>query len=403
MTDAGTQSTAPRSGWGAVIAGGGSGLRLGGPVRKQFIEIAGKSILRHSLELFMGLPEVIQIAVVLPTDALEEFRDSLSAEERKRVIVVAGGPSRQLSVLSGLEALDPVRISRGAIHDAARPLADPAVIRRTFEQAGSGEGAMACAPVRDTVKRSDGRVVTGTLDREGIWLAQTPQTFPLEAILAAHRAALRAGFEGTDDAALFERLGLPVRVVRSDPGNLKITEPGDLEYAGFRLGNRGETMEMRIGQGYDIHPLVEGRPLVLGGVRIDCKLGLQGHSDADVLAHAITDALLGALALGDIGKHFPDTDPAFKGADSLVLMARALELVRARSFRPVNVDATVIAERPKLAPHFPKMAANIARVLGLDEGRVSLKATTNEHLGAIGRGEGIAALAVVLVSGSGAD
>lgn len=390
--DAGTNKR-----WGAVIAAGGAGLRLGGPTPKQFLEFGGKTVLRHSLDLFLDFPEIEQVAVVLPAADFEGYSRTLSSGERERLIVVPGGDSRQESVLNGLEALDPERVEIVAIHDAARPLTSPGVIRETFRLAGSGIGAAACAPMRDTVKRAEGELITATVPREDLWLAQTPQTFPLGEILRAHRMARDEGFEGTDDAALFERLGREVRLVRSDAGNLKITEPGDLAFAEYRLGMTEKNMEMRVGQGYDIHPLAAGRRLVLGGVEIPHGKGLVGHSDADVLAHAITDALLGALALGDLGRHFPDTDESFKDADSLLLVARAAGLVAGRGFRVVNVDATVIAEKPRIAPHVPGMCANIASVLGVEPGRVSIKATTHERLGSLGRGEGIAASAVAMI------
>jgi 2-C-methyl-D-erythritol 4-phosphate cytidylyltransferase / 2-C-methyl-D-erythritol 2,4-cyclodiphosphate synthase len=389
----------------ALIAAGGEGLRLGGGVRKQFREIAGKTVLRHSLELFLGIPEIRRVVVVLPADSVGRFERGLTPGEKERVAAVAGGGTRQQSVRNGLAALDPEEIQVVAIHDAARPLVLREVVLETLRAAALGSGAIACAPVKDTVKRAGEDFVEGTLERRTLWLAQTPQTFPLAMILEAHRAAAEDGFSGTDDSALCERLGFPVRIVPSDPGNLKLTDSSDLAYLEYRLhGNpaagpekREKKMDLRVGEGYDIHPLAEGRKLILGGVQIPCDKGLAGHSDADVLLHAITDALLGAAALGDLGAHFPDTDPAFKGADSGGLLLQVKELLDGHGYFVLNVDATVIAEYPRLAPYIPEMRGRIAGILALDPDRVSVKATTHEGLGTLGRGEGIASSAVVLI------
>ncbi len=380
----------------AVIAAGGSGQRMGGPVRKQFLAVAGKSVLRHSLELFLALKEVRWIAVVLPAEEVAGFEGGLEAAERGRVFAVEGGASRQESVWRGLEALETYSPALVAIHDAARPLARPEVIRRTLELAALGEGALACAPMRDTVKQVREGLITATIPREGLWLAQTPQSFPFALILAAHRWARENGFAATDDAALCERLGHPVRVAPSDHGNLKLTEAVDMEYARWRL--EGGPPELRIGEGWDIHRLGTGRKLILGGVELEHELGLVGHSDADALLHAVTDALLGAAALGDIGRHFPDTDPAYRGADSGELLRKALELVHREGWRPVNCDATIQAQRPKLAPHMDAIRARLAALLELDPGAVNVKAKTGEGLDAVGREEAIAARAVVLLA-----
>ncbi|OGG06647.1 MAG: hypothetical protein A3F83_01755 [Candidatus Glassbacteria bacterium RIFCSPLOWO2_12_FULL_58_11] len=387
----------------AVIAAGGKGLRMGGKLRKQFIEIGGKSLLRHSLDLFLGLEEIVRIVVVLPEDTLEEFRGSLAPSEKEIILAVAGGETRQQSVYNGLTPLDPATVRVVAIHDAARPLVSPTVVRETLRVAASGMGALAACRVRDTVKRADNKLISGTVERSGLWLAQTPQSFPLDMILQAHRAAQEESFEGTDDAALCERAGFPVQVVESDPGNLKVTEKSDLDYLEYRLGGKAMTTTepaggLRVGEGFDVHALAEGRKLLIGGVEIAYSKGLAGHSDADVLYHAVTDALLGAAALGDIGGVFPDDDPSYKDADSAVLLARVAGMLRDKGFRPLNLDATVIAQKPKLAPYIGRMRENLARLLGLEIERVSVKAKTHEGLGALGRGEGISARAVVLVT-----
>ena len=245
--------------------------------------------------------------------------------------------------------------------------------------------------------------VEATVERGDLWLAQTPQSFPLKMILEAHQAAARDGFTGTDDVSLCERLAERVRIVESDAGNIKVTEQSDLEYFQYRL--KGDEMAgdepgstLRIGEGFDVHPLTGGRRLVIGGVAIPFEKGLAGHSDADVLLHAVADALLGAAAMGDIGRSFPDDDPAFKDADSAALLSQVVKKLEQKGFHAVNLDATVIAQRPKLASYIERIRENIARIIGVEIEKVSVKAKTHEGLGALGRGEGIAARAVVLVS-----
>ena len=400
MTTSENQKSVPCA---AVIAAGGSGSRMAGPVRKQFIQIGGRSILRHCIDLFLSLEEIGKIVVVLPADTMDDFIASLQPGEQDLIQVVPGGATRQESVYNGLKVLDPDEIQVVAIHDAARPLVSPDVVHKTLELAAEGTPAAACTRVRDTVKREKDGFVESTVQREDLWLAQTPQSFPLKMILGAHQAAMRDGFTGTDDVSLCEKLGKRVRIVESDAGNIKVTEQSDLEYLESRL--KGDRMAenkpgstLRIGEGFDVHTLAGGRRLVIGGVEIPFEKGLAGHSDADVLLHAVTDALLGAAALGDIGSHFPDDDPAFKDADSAVLLARVVRKLEQKGFHAVNLDATVIAQRPKLAPYMEQMRENIARILGVDIERVSVKAKTHEGLGALGRGEGIAARAVALVS-----
>ena len=390
----------------AVIAAGGEGRRMGGPVKKQFLEIGGRSMLRHCLDLFLAIPEIRRIVVVLPAEEVSGFRRSLGGDEKGKVAVVAGGSTRQESVYKGLLALEGSGVEVVAIHDAARPLADPAVVRETLRLAGTGCGAVACTPMRDTVKRSRGEKIEKTVDRRSLWLAQTPQSFPLAIILEAHRTAKESGYTGTDDSSLCERLSFPVAIVGSTAENLKITEPSDMAYAEYRLrsrqsGERGEKVVLRIGEGYDIHRLKEGRRLVLGGVAIPHEKGLDGHSDADALIHAVIDALLGAAGLGDIGRHFPDTDPAYKDKDSTELLLTVVRMIEEKGFRPVNLDATIVAQRPKLTPYIEKMRDRLAGLLGLEITCVNVKAKTHEGLGALGREEGIAARAVVLVEASG--
>jgi len=401
---------APLPACAAVIVAAGSSSRMGAAGAKQFLEVAGKTILRHCLEPFLGLDELKQIVVVLPAESADDFRDGLASGEKERVAVAAGGPTRQESVFNGLAALDEGAVEAVAIHDAARPLVKPELVRETLRVAVAEScGAVACQPVQDTVKRAAGETgrleVETTVFRENLWLAQTPQSFPLKMILQAHRQARERNFQATDDAALFEWLGMPVRIVPSDSGNIKVTTPADLPYLEYQLArspaDRDQTMRLRVGEGYDVHRLVEGRALVLGGVAIPHEKGLLGHSDADVLLHAAANALLGAAALGDIGTHFPDTDERYRDADSASLLRQVVSMLEKRGFRVVNLDATVIAQSPKLAPYIDRMRGRIAEILSVSPESVSVKATTHEGLGALGRAEGIAARACALVQAQG--
>ncbi|HEY8528373.1 MAG TPA: 2-C-methyl-D-erythritol 4-phosphate cytidylyltransferase [Paenibacillaceae bacterium] len=387
--------------WGAVIVAAGSGRRMGARENKVFLPLGGKPILAHALAAFEACAAVESVVVVAAPG--ERERAAAVCEEagcRKVSAIVEGGAERQDSVRAGLAALDTDGV---LVHDAARPLVTPEKIdacRRSAEECGA---AALAVPVHDTIKVTDEHGwIVATPDRRTLWAVQTPQAFRREELAEAHRLALADGFRATDDAMLLERLGRRVAVVEGDYANVKITTPEDLELAERLLMRRGSVRKpdaVRIGQGFDVHRLTEGRPCIIGGVRIPHGKGLLGHSDADVLLHAIADAILGALALGDIGRHFPDTDPAYAGADSMMLLARVWALARERGYRLGNVDATIIAQEPKMAPHIPAMRANIARVLECGEQRVSVKATTSERLGFTGRGEGIAAQAVVCLVG----
>jgi 2-C-methyl-D-erythritol 4-phosphate cytidylyltransferase/2-C-methyl-D-erythritol 2,4-cyclodiphosphate synthase len=289
------------------------------------------------------------------------------------------------------------------VHDAARPFASADLISRTIDAAVESGAALAALAASDTVKLAGAAGGTGplvverTVPRERVFLAQTPQAFRADVLAAAIDAA-RADAVATDEAALAEAAGFPVRIVAGEATNLKITTMTDLRAAEAIAGRDRASARMRVGTGYDLHRLVEGRPLVLGGVTVPSGKGLAGHSDADVLAHAITDAVLGAVARGDIGRHFPDTDPQWKGASSMAMLAHAVTLAGEAGFDIVNVDAVVIAERPKLAPHLEAIRASLAAVLGVETSRVSVKGKTNEGVDAIGRGDAMAVHAVVLVA-----
>jgi 2-C-methyl-D-erythritol 4-phosphate cytidylyltransferase/2-C-methyl-D-erythritol 2,4-cyclodiphosphate synthase len=376
----------------AIIAAGGRGARFGGGTPKQLRMLGGRPILQRSLDAFLLNDLVTDIVVALPEDLALAPPDYLRAD-RKRLEIVEGGQRRQDSVARACARLDG-RTEIVVIHDAARPLVSDALIRRTVEAAAQAGAAIAAVRAHDTVKRAAaGGMIAETLPRDEIYLAQTPQAFRIGVL----RDALRVGGEATDEATLAERAGHAVRLVEGDPRNVKITTSEDLALAEHLLGGGASAAAMRIGNGYDLHRLVEGRPLVLGGATIPFEKGLLGHSDADAVCHAVTDAILGASGAGDIGRHFPDTDPAWKGANSLELLRTAAALVRAAGYSVVNVDVTVIAQKPKLAPYADAMRGNLAAALGCDASRVSVKGKTNEGVDSVGAGESIAVHAVALL------
>ena len=377
----------------AVIVAGGKGERAGTELPKQFVDLGdGRTMLDLTLQAFLSCPQVDEVIVAVPPG----FADHVPATARLQV--VAGGARRQDSMANAF-----ARVSADAevvlVHDAARPFVSEALITATIVAARQHGAAIAALSVRDTVKRTTAagtlRTIRETLPRDEIVLAQTPQGFRRD-ILAEALAAARQ-LDVTDEAMLVERAGIPVYVVEGDPANVKITTPEDIAMARRQTGMRA-AVEPRIGTGYDLHRLVAGRPLILAGVHIPFEVGLQGHSDADIVCHAVTDAILGAAALGDIGLMFPDTDPKWKEADSLELLRAAAEAVRDAGFTVSNVDVTVIAERPKLRPHIDEMRANLARVLGIEVTAVSVKGKTNETVDAIGRGEAMACHAVALLT-----
>jgi len=380
----------------AIIAAGGRGVRFGADRLKQLQTLAGRPILQHSVEAFLRCSRVNEIVVALPHELVTTPPSYLRDESC--VEIVEGGERRQDSVANAFTRVAN-RVDLVVIHDAARPLVSDALIRRTIDAAEEVGAAIAALAARDTVKRANrDRCIAATLPREEIYLAQTPQAFRVKVLRDAF-AVGAGGEEATDEAMLAERAGHRVRLVDGDARNIKITTPDDLAMAEAMLGGRRALL--RIGNGYDLHQLVTGRPLVLGGVTIPFEKGLQGHSDADVVCHAVTDAILGAAAAGDIGRRFPDTDAAWKDANSLDLLRRAAAVVAAEGFAVVNVDVTVIAERPKLLPYVEAMRENVADALGIDVMQVSLKGKTNEGVDATGSGNAIAAHAVALIMGSG--
>ncbi|MEW5984399.1 MAG: 2-C-methyl-D-erythritol 4-phosphate cytidylyltransferase [Acidobacteriota bacterium] len=383
----------------AIVAAGGRGERLGGGRPKQLLTVGGRPILQRAVEAFVRHPAISEVVVVLPAGLAADPPGYLRRLE-KPVTVVAGGLRRQDSVANGFAAVAD-RADLVVIHDAARPFVSADLISRTLQAGAESGAALAALPSNDTVKVAGPNDAGGwptvdrTLPREYVFLAQTPQVFHRDVLEAAISAGARVE-TATDEAALAEAAGFPVRLVTGDPDNIKITTRRDLRAAQARMAAE-ECTRMRVGTGYDLHRLVEGRPLVLGGVPVPFDRGLAGHSDADVLAHAITDAILGACAQGDIGRHFPDTDPRWRGADSLTMLAHAAALARGSGFDIENVDAVVIAERPRLQPHLNAIRAKLAATLAVGPERVSVKGKTNEGVGELGRSEAIAVHAVALV------
>jgi 2-C-methyl-D-erythritol 4-phosphate cytidylyltransferase/2-C-methyl-D-erythritol 2,4-cyclodiphosphate synthase len=379
----------------AVVPAAGRGERFGAGGPKALIPLRGRALVEYALAALSAAPTIEAIVVAAPSDAVESVtRAARRAAGAKLAAVVPGGPDRQASVAQGLAAL-PAGPGIVLVHDGARPLVPVSLIDAVAAAAAEDGAATAVVPVDETVKRGADGWVRETIDRAGLFRVQTPQAFHRALLEEAHREAARAGFRGTDDAALVERLGRPVRLVPGAPHNLKVTVPEDLRLAEALLRpDEPVPPVLRVGIGFDAHRLVPGRPLVLGGVTIPFPRGLDGHSDADVIAHAVMDALLGAAGRGDIGALFPPGDPAYRGADSMRLLGRVRALLAEHGWRAAHVDVVVMAEAPRLAPHAGAMREAMARALDTDPGRISIKATTLEGMGAIGREEGIAAQAV---------
>lgn len=385
----------------AIIAAGGRGRRLDAAQPKQLRKIGGRPMLERSVTALLTHPAIDAVVVALPVEVVADPPAYLCGAV-KPLRLVPGGARRQDSVANAFAAVDEA-VDVVVIHDAARPFASADLISRCILAAAESGAAVAAVASRDTVKHvSADRFVQETLPRERIYLAQTPQAFQRRVLQDALAQAAQ-GQDVTDEATLAERAGFPVRIVEGEHSNIKITVPEDVPVAEalaarqLRSGARHDEVGARIGIGYDLHRLVEGRSLILAGVTIPFERGPLGHSDADVVCHAVTDALLGATALGDIGRHFPDTDPQYAGASSVDLLARATSLVRAAGFAIANVDVVVIAQRPKLAPHVDVMRERLAASLGIEPSCVSIKGKTNEGVDATGRGEAIAAHAVALV------
>jgi 2-C-methyl-D-erythritol 4-phosphate cytidylyltransferase/2-C-methyl-D-erythritol 2,4-cyclodiphosphate synthase len=377
----------------AIIAAAGEGRRLGAVVPKQLLEIGGRSMLERSIAAFVSHPRVSDVIVVLP-EALAAQPPAWLRGAGSSVQVVAGGERRQDSVARGFDRV-PGTAEIVLVHDAARPFVSVELISRAIDGAVRHGAVIAAVPAHDTIKRvaPGGDAIVETLPREAIYLAQTPQAFRRD-VLREAVALGRSGVAGTDEAALAERAGHVVRVIEGESRNVKITTGEDLEAA---RRTTAPASASSVGIGYDLHRLVDGRALVLGGVTLPSDRGALGHSDADVVCHAVTDAVLGAARAGDIGRLFPDTDPAWKDASSLELLRAAVALVGQRGFTVSNVDVVVILEQPTIAPHRQLIEQRVADALGVNAARVSVKAKTNEGMDAVGRREAIAAHAVALL------
>ncbi len=375
---------------GAIVVAAGSGTRLPGPIPKPLLLLGGQTILERALAAFERSRCIDQMAVVVGAADVEPLRARLRG---KVAAVVAGGAERRASVAAGLGTL--LQVEWVVVHDGVRPFVSEDLIERVLDAAVRWGASTAALPVTDTLKDVEGDRVLRTVDRSGLYAVQTPQAFRARLLQEAHRRVPPAEVV-TDDAELVERLGEPVAVVPGDPANVKITTPVDLEMA-RRYVAAGSGGTVRIGVGYDVHRLVPDRALVLGGVTIPHSRGLAGHSDADALAHAITDAVLGAAGWRDIGHHFSPDDPAYRDADSVALLRSVAERLRVEGWSVVNVDAVVLAEAPRLSPYVETMRERLAGALGVQPGQVGIKATTTEGLGPVGRGDGIAAQAVALL------
>jgi 2-C-methyl-D-erythritol 4-phosphate cytidylyltransferase / 2-C-methyl-D-erythritol 2,4-cyclodiphosphate synthase len=386
-----------------LVAAAGRGARAGGDIPKQYRKLAGQPLLARTMELLLRAAPGTKLLPIIHKDDLDFYDACVAGIERKLTQcldpAVFGGATRQESVRFGLEVLarEPTPPSIVLIHDAARPFVSGALIEGAMSAAAAYGAAVPGVALTDTIKQIDADgAVTETLPRAQLRAIQTPQAFRFDLILAAHRKAASAGVGNlTDDAAVAEFAGHRIHVFEGEESNLKITTPDDFAQAEAKLC--GALADIRTGQGYDVHAFGEGSHVWLGGIRLEHDRGLAGHSDADVLSHAITDALLGALADGDIGSHFPPSDPQWRGAPSRIFLAAAAAKVRARGGSIAHVDATVVCERPKLEPHRNAIRENLAKIMDISVDRVAIKATTSERLGFTGREEGIASLAIATI------
>ena len=383
----------------AVIVEAGRGERAGkadGP--KQYRRLGSKAIIAHTLETFLAHPRIGSVVVAIHADDRPLFHEVAGALA-ERVRVVMGGDSRQVSVRLALEALEDETPDAVLIHDAVRPFAGPALIDRVVAALGPERGAIPALPLVETIKRATAdRLIEQTVQRDGLFAAQTPQGFPFAPILRAHREAEASGKQDfTDDASIAEWAGMAVALVEGDPQNIKLTFARDIEMANARLDDDTTFPDVRTGNGYDVHAFEVGDAVTLCGVAIPHSKRLSGHSDADVALHALTDALLATCGAGDIGTHFPPSDPQWRGAASRIFVEHAAALVRERGGRIANADITLICEAPRIGPHREAMTQALSGMLKISADRVSVKATTNEKLGFVGREEGIAAIATATV------
>ena len=380
-----------------ILPAAGAGKRMKSAKPKILLELDGKTILERTIRAFDAytpLEMIIPVSLGIKADVLQILADMKVSYP---IEVIEGGKERQDSIRNAMNALSQ-DCEIVAVHDAARPFFKEEIFDEAYILMQDCAGAIAAVPATYTMKEVKDNIIVRTPERKTLWQINTPQIFKKDILVKAYDKAYEDGFYGTDDAMLVERLGETVKIIEDIPENIKITRPGDMILAEQILrGDKGASMQ-RIGQGYDVHRLVKGRKLILGGVEIPHKYGLDGHSDADVLVHAIMDAILGAAALGDIGKHFPDTDDQYKNIDSMFLLYGVRKLMEVNAYTINNIDATLILQKPKVAPYIEDMRKNIAEKLGLDLAQVSVKATTEERLGFTGREEGVAAMAVVMLN-----
>ena len=383
-----------RTGNYAVVVAAGRGVRMGAAVNKVLLPLCGEPVIRHAVRAFCEADEIDGVVVVASADETEQMRAALCGLE-KVCAIVPGGSTRQESVKNGLDAL-PKEARIALVHDGARPLISRELIARCIRQTENCGSAVVCTPVTDTVKVEKDGCVVRTLDRSQLRAVQTPQCFFAGELKAAYEAAARDGVSVTDDASVMEHAGHSVHLLESSEVNFKLTTPEDLRRAEDIIGERRFMQRLpRTGFGYDVHKLVSGRRLILCGKEIPWEKGLDGHSDADVAVHALMDALLGAACLGDIGRLYPDNDPAFEGADSMKLLADVLRRVKDAGYAVVHADVTIVAQKPKLMPYMDEMRRNLENAMA--GAQVNVKATTTERLGFEGRGEGISAQTVATI------
>ncbi len=381
----------------AIIPAGGSGKRLGGDIAKQYLFLNSLPVLAHTIRVFQKSDVISEVVLVVPQDDIAYVREQIVEKYglTKVSAIVAGGHERQDSVLSGLRAIAET-CDIVMVHDGVRPFVTGDMIARVAAAAADGGAASIGVKAKDTIKETtDENMVMRTIPRGNLWQTQTPQAFQYGLLCRAFETAAGDGFYGTDDASLVERIGAKVRMLAGSYENIKITTPEDLMMAeALMKEKKKEQITCRSGLGYDSHRFAPDRKLILGGVEIPFDRGLAGHSDADALLHAVCDALLGMAGAGDIGRHFPDTDEAYKNISSLILLERVKQIIEAKGMSIHNIDVTVVMEKPKLSPYAAAMAANIARILNIPETAVNIKAKTNEGMGFVGRGEGIAVQAI---------
>lgn len=383
-----------------IIPAAGNATRMRG-IHKTMYRLAGVPVLIRALKAFHHIDSVGEMIVAVRPEDMEAVRRLVSHYPLDvPVLVVPGGSTRQESVTNALAVSD-AQFDFVAIHDGARPLIDAEDITAVFDAAFSCGAAALGVPVKDTVKLTDNQRILETLPREKMVAIRTPQVFRKQLYLQGCEQAKKSHADYTDDCQLLEAIGAEIRVVYGQDSNIKVTTPSDLQIAEalLRESGRNENMNIRVGHGYDVHRLTQGRKLIIGGVAIPYEYGLEGHSDADVLVHAIMDSMFGALAMGDIGQHFPDTDGAYYNIDSMLLLKKTVEIVAQEGYSIGNIDSTILAQAPKMAPYIEQMRKNIAEVCGVDPEQISVKATTEERLGFTGSKEGMAAHAVCLLTG----